>query len=214
MRNIFKLFIAVLTVSCSSPRQEGESIPLAQETLKIPTVDTVQKLGTNKDNLSNLAANETPAEEEAPEECVFDQETQTDEFLKDVEELKGYKWDYGKRTATFLLETGDTLQIYRGGCSHFVVEAEFRLRNDKTDYSNWGNVYKKALWIAKVLDNEFDYKALKKDIDSKKVTFGRYEEVGIDVVYFTSEDLRDREYQIERKLESKLQTITLSYSII
>ncbi|RNI30024.1 hypothetical protein EFA69_10910 [Rufibacter immobilis] len=214
MRKVFKILIAVLTISCSSPRQEKELIPQAQETLATPTPDTILRKETKKDILETLGANDAPTEEEAPEECVFDQETQTDEFLKDAKELKGYKWDYGKRTATFLLETGDTLLIYRGGCSHFVVEAEFRLRNDKTDYSNWGNVYKKALWIAKVLENEFDYKALKKDIDSKKVTFDRYEEVGIDVVYFTSEDLRDREYQIERKLEPRLQTITLSYSII
>ncbi len=155
---------------------------------------------------------DTSPDEEESEECVFDQTTQTDKFLRNIKELNGYKWDHEKRTATFVLETGDTLLIYRGGCNHFTVSAEFRLRNDKTDYTQWRNVYKKVLWVAKILDKEFDYQELKQDIELNKVKVEKYDHA--DIASFSNEILIDRNYSIVRELGPEVKVITLSYSIV
>lgn len=146
---------------------------------------------------------------EDSDDCIFDQLTQTDEFLREVPELSGYKWDKESRTATLKLSNGDTLYISRGGCDHFGVSAEFRLRNDTADIENWNNVYNKVLWIAKLLNSDFDYSLVKNDIDSNKLIFEKIEE--IDVVYFSNEYLQSNNYSIERRKEGQLNIIRLSY---
>ncbi|WP_339624621.1 hypothetical protein [uncultured Winogradskyella sp.] len=37
------------------------------------------------------------------EECIFDQATQTDEFLKEIDELEGYVWNTETKTAEITL---------------------------------------------------------------------------------------------------------------
>lgn len=195
MKPIFGLVLLLILSCCSNPNQEKNQISRAEEN---PTVIT--------DSLPNSASGNTESED-----CIFDQATQTDEFLKNVQELKGYNWDYASRTATYILETGDTLLVTRGGCNHFTVSAEFRLRNDKADYSKWSNVYQKALWIAKALDTEFYYEELKKDIDLNKVTIEDYGYA--EAASFENEILVDNGYVIERSLQPDRTTIKLSTTL-
>ena len=121
------------------------------------------------------------------DDCIFDQSTQTDEFLKDIQALKSYVWDYESRTATILLENHDTLLISRGGCYDFGVSAEFRIRNDTMNYKNWNMVFEKVLWIAKILESEFDYTRIKENIESNEIVIENYD--GYDAVSFSDEYL-------------------------
>ncbi|RIJ42554.1 hypothetical protein [Pontibacter oryzae] len=202
LHNTLWLLLVGLVISCNSPIAEHQN--------SIPTDSTVKQAETMPNNVASSAGS---SYEESMDDCIFDQETQTDEFLKNVSELNNYSWDNDKRTATVILETGDTLLIYRGGCNHFSVAAEFRFRKDKTDYSRWSNVYEKVLWIANLLDKEFDYNELKQAINSKNLTYKRLEETETDEVLFNDPSLQEQNYKIERKLGPTAQIISLSYTI-
>ena len=200
MRTTLGPILLFIISACSNPIQEDNQISIAEESASV-TTDSL-----DHDNILDTASENTESED-----CVFDQATQTDEFLKDVKELKGYRWNNASRSATYVLESGDTLLITRGGCHHFTVSAEFRLKKDRTDYSKWNNVYQKVLWIAKALDNEFDYEELKKDIDLEKVTIEDYGYA--DVASFDNEILVDNGYTIERTLHPGSTTIRLSKTL-
>lgn len=200
MKIIVALTLLLIVSSCSKLSQGNNEISFKEKGVSV-----------QGESIENVASQNVTLENNAPEECIFDQATQTDEFLKDVNELKGYKWDYTSRTATYILEQGDTLLITRGGCNHFTVSAEFRLTNDKTDYADWNNVFKKALWIADALDNEFYSKELKKDIELKKVTIENYDYA--DVASFENEMLVDNSYVIERILNPSRTVIKLSKTL-
>ncbi len=200
MKTILSLILLLIASSCSNPDQENKQISIIEER---PSVIT--------DSLKNENIQQTASENAKSEDCIFDQATQTDEFLKGIQELKGYKWDFASRTATYILETGDSLLVTRGGCNHFIISGEFRLRNDKTDYSQWVNVYQKVLWIAKALDKEFYYEELKRDIDSGKVTLADHGD--IDLASFENELLVDNAYVIERNLQPSKTIIKLSATL-
>lgn len=125
--------------------------------VKGPDSERIDKLLPEKseDLNTKVEKQDSVVEQESLEsdDCIFDQQTQTDEFLRNIIELSGYYWDKESKTASIILENGDSLLITRGGCYHFGVTAEFRLRNDTTDYSDWTKVYDKVLWIAKVLES-------------------------------------------------------------
>jgi|GEM_PF-3024057 len=144
-----------------------------------------------------------------PDDCIFDQQTQTDEFLKNIAEFDGYYWDKDSKTAEIPLDRGDYLLITRGGCYHFGVSAEFRLRNDTTDYSDWQNVYDKVLWIAKILDSEFKFNMIKNDLDSNLITINKMEQG--DTLYFSNEYLKDNNYSIDREIQKGLVVLRLGY---
>ncbi|MEJ8802713.1 hypothetical protein [Pontibacter sp. H249] len=200
METTFGLILILIITSCSNLNQDNNQ----------NTITEVSPLVT-ADSLQYRSVKVTASESPESEECIFDQATQTDEFLKEIKELRGYKWDYSSRTATYILETGDTLLLTRGGCYHFTVSAEFRLRNDKTDYSNWSNVYQKSLWIAKALSKEFHYEELKRDIDLNKVTIEDYGYA--EAASFENEMLVDNGYVIERNLYPNRTVIKLSKTI-
>lgn len=142
------------------------------------------------------------------DDCIFDQITQTDEFLEDITELKGYQWNKESKIATFRLDNGDTLLITRGGCYHFGVSAEFRLRNATIDFSDWTNVYDKVLWIAKILDTEFEHDMIKNELDSNLITTQKFEHG--ESVYFSSQYLQDNNYSIDRELHKGLIILRLN----
>jgi hypothetical protein len=194
MKNIL-FIVLILTISCNSAsknRQMDQSL-ISDSSSQLDTADKIN------------------ADTENSDDCIFDQLTQTDEFLSNIKELQNYKWDYNTRTATIILDNRDTLLISRGGCYHFTVSAEFRIINEEIDYSVWNNVFNKVLWIAKLLDEEFAYKEIKNEIDSNKVTFEKIENG--DAVYFSSEYLQNNHYEITRDLNENLNVITLSYYI-
>lgn len=53
------------------------------------------------------------------DECIFDQATQTSEFLDTVSQFQDYTWVDSIVTAFIALPNADSLEIKRGGCVHF-----------------------------------------------------------------------------------------------
>jgi hypothetical protein len=145
------------------------------------------------------------------EDCIFDQATQTDEFLKGIPELENYSWNQETKTATIVFPNQDTLLVQRGGCDHFGVSAEFILRNDPADFRNWDNVFDKVLWIAEILDNEFNFERLRDDLKSNKLEIVRINSA--DEVIFSDEYLQINHYELIRFIDQKKTIIFLSFYI-
>lgn len=74
-------------------------------------------------------------------------------------------------------------------------------------------MYAKVLWIANLLDKEFDYNELKQAINSKTLTYKRLEETETDEMLFNDPSLQEQNYKIERKLGPTAQIISLSYTL-
>ena len=67
------------------------------------------------DNCDELLTDEM----EMDDGCIFDLSTQTDGFLQGIGEFENYTWNDSSKTATILLDVGDTVKILHGGCTSF-----------------------------------------------------------------------------------------------
>ena len=203
-------FILILLVSCNSQKEKLDKVENSKKNTKNITVDANKTSEKQKEASTELQEKSENSEEiELDEDCIFDQATQTDKFLHGIEELKNYHWNYKNRTAKLRLKNGDSLTIYRGGCDHFGVSVTMKVFNDSIDYSDWNKVNEKVLWIAKILDKEFDYKIIKTELDAQKTTIEK--EGKGESVYFSNEYLGVNNYRIYRELNNKFDLIELSY---
>ncbi len=100
------------------------------------------------------------------EECIFDQTTQTDEFVKSIPEFSKYSWNNETKEATITLPNNDTLIAQRGGCYHFGISGTL-ITNDPTDFNDFDHWFIRSLWIAKRLFSENDFRTLKNIIEKK-----------------------------------------------
>jgi len=201
MKYLIYFLILVSIISCNNTQtKEQDQIVNNEKTI-------TDNLDIEKEELKLDSIIETEIENEDDDDCIFDQTYQTDEFLKGKNEFENYIWDSISKTATIILDNNDTLLIRRGGCYSFGVSAEFRLRIDQTDYSNWNNVYERILWISKILESEFSYSNIKSEIDSSKVIIDN------DIVSFSNVYLQDNNYEIVRRIDNELNVIILSYYI-
>jgi hypothetical protein len=212
MKNILILLVLISSISCMSKNKEVEKQKVDNHPGSGIKSDIAIEKNEEIPKLDSLELNTEEIEsDEEIDDCIFDQSTQTDEFLKGIQELKNYKWDSDLKTATVILENKDTLFIKRGGCNHFGVSAEFRIVNDTADYSKWSNVFEKVIWIANVLDNEFANDSIIKEIEENKIEIIKSEDY--DIGYFSGEYLNDNNYSIERKMNDQIKVIILSYYI-
>ena len=102
--------------------------------------------------------------------CTFDIKTQDDNFLKNIEELKDYKWDQKNKTATIDIYPNETIKIYRGGCNHFLLKAEFLVPKTFTFEKNKEYIFKRILWISKLIYDDEDFVEIEKCILKKHIT--------------------------------------------
>ena len=101
------------------------------------------------------------------QDCIFDQTTQTDEFLKNIEELKDYVWFDDEKKAEIILNDHWTLAIKRGGCDHFELSAEFFYERPLDFKTNKKLVFDNIIWITNLL-NEFDGDIIKECLEKEK----------------------------------------------
>ncbi len=90
-------------------------------------------------------------------ECVFDLETQTNEFLKNTDLWNNHDWDSKTKTATIYASDHETLEITRGGCDHFSYYLTLTLNDDQTeliDYDYWLDHI--LLWARALNDFDID----------------------------------------------------------
>ena len=144
-----------------------------------------------------------------PDDCTYLQSMQTDDFLKNAHELKGYVWDSIDKTATVVLNENETLKIRKGGCYDYCVSAEFIISKSEIDYSDWENVFKKVLWIAQILKSEFYYEELKKEMEAKNYTTEKSNNT--ESLWFNSEHFKILHLSISRDIKSNPVKIKISH---
>ncbi len=213
MKNIIKILILLIFTSCSSKNTNKEKVineKIISDSIT-QNVNSTRISNSEKIEESNKLEETEELDSESEDDCIFDQSTQTDEFLKGIKELQNYNWDSISKTATIILDNGDTLLIERGGCYSFGVSVKFKIQKDTTDYSKWNNVFNKVLWISKILKTEFEYEDIKNELDSNKITIEKYDKS--DVVNFSNEYLQNLHYEITRTLGKNSKMIELSYYI-
>ena len=120
-----------------------------------------------KENVE-LAEKETESLPEFSEDdCVFDSNTQTDDFLKKIPEFSDYVWDNETKKATIQLDNGNTLIVTRGGCVHFSFYGNLLLNKSEQNFNDENGIFNKALWIAERLFHKSDYELIRKSLNSK-----------------------------------------------
>ncbi|MCW3786299.1 hypothetical protein [Plebeiibacterium sediminum] len=195
MKKLINIIVLFVLVSCSVSSNKNSNKELKEE----PMADLILVEDSVLENTESKISEDG--------ECIFNQLTQTDEFLKGIGELSTYEWDSIEKVATIILESNDTLLIKRGGCNFYSVSADFILRHDTLDYSQWENVFNKVLWISGLLSSDFAYKELKNEIDSSSI------KINGDYVYFSNEYLQDNNYELYRTIEKEKTSIVLSHYI-
>lgn len=199
MKNNFLLILFIVLISCG--RSGSMDKPVSEKSVS-PKRETQKEKTTTTNDVQDFD----------PNDCVYDQTTQTDEFLKGIPELSNYTWDQGEKTATVIMEDGDSLLIRRGGCMDFGVSAEFRIFSNKVDYKDWSKVFSKIFWIMDLLTKEFDNEGIKKEINKKthKIQKDLYQD-GEDIVTFSDQVLQDQHYEISRIIRKDKTVLKISH---
>ncbi|RBP27027.1 hypothetical protein DFR65_1125 [Oceanihabitans sediminis] len=125
--------------------------------IKIPKQENVE-----------LTEKETESESEFNEDdCVFDLNTQTDDFLKEIPEFSNYVWDNEQKKATIKLDDGNTLIVTRGGCVHFSFYGNLLLNKSELNLNDESKIFEKALWIAEKLFHKSDFEFIKESLNKR-----------------------------------------------
>jgi hypothetical protein len=138
-------------------------------------------------------------------DCLVTITNQTDDFLKNIDELQNYKWNAITKKATIKLANDEVLTITRGGCIHFLVSAEFQLSKSISYENDSTYIFDRVLWISELI-NDYKYSMLKDAIKS-----GAYETVTnkhITTLVFTNEILKEKFYAIT--INAKENTFSIS----
>lgn len=137
------------------------------------------------------------------DDCIFDSATQTDEFLQGIPELENYAWNKHINSAKIQLQANETLFITRGGCNHFGISADFYITGKEI---NLEQALKKVIWIAELLNNEFETELLKEAIEKKEYTTD-----DLSYISFSNQRLSDLTYSMSFKQSNEETKISLSW---
>ncbi len=158
MKQLFYLII-ILFLSCNQGKSTSKNVSVHIKEDGIYLVE--DSIKEKNEKVYDLIVVEEQVEDE---DCIFDQATQTDEFLKGIKELEGYVWNQETKTAAIRISENETLEIYRGGCDHFGLSISFKLTGKNVSYPKDREVvFGKLLWAVKLI-KEFDYELIEKDI--------------------------------------------------
>lgn len=190
MKNVIILFsMCFLFFSCGS----------GPET-KSPTEKDTEAID---DSSSLTIPHSIEHELESINDCVFNKDTVTDNFVKAVPEFQDYTWDSHTKEARIVLPNNDSLYIHIGGCMHYGVSATLtRVGNKKpfTDHKYW---LSQAYWIAERVEGfEPDY--LHK-VDEKKNYDEEMDEEGLFI------DFHENDYSLIVDRKDGYTHITLNH---
>ncbi|EPR71061.1 hypothetical protein ADICYQ_0652 [Cyclobacterium qasimii M12-11B] len=153
---ILIILILGLQISCSKKASRNETL-VFNESEHSPE-SGMQSTNQESNNIS---------EKETEDDCIFDLTTQSDEFIQHIPEFKNYTWNDSTKTATILLQNGDTLYAQRGGCYHFGISGKLVKLNDDHSIDNIDHWLGEAKWISKRILDDSDYQELEQMIVSK-----------------------------------------------
>ena len=126
------LFLVLSLFACNAPEEKTEILPEVTETT--PTAEMTEANGS--DNMDENLENE----------CIFDRETQNDEFIQNIEALQNYRWDDEEKVAYVTLPDSAELIIHRGGCNHFDYSLYLKDPQDTVSFKNT------EYWIARIAE--------------------------------------------------------------
>lgn len=161
--------LILVFVNCDSSLNNKKTIKVSieknnSENPKGLMNDLISELDSSDDNNVGLGNSINDNQD-----CIFDQTTQTDEFLNGVKELSDYEWFPEKKEAEVVLNDHWSLTIKRGGCDHFEMSATFfydRILDIEKDKKQ---IFDSIIWITSLLE-EFDGESIKKAILDNKIT--------------------------------------------
>jgi len=195
--------ILIYLISYSYPFANGAINDNPKTEIKKDSISK-EEITTNKNN------NKKIIQTEQENDCIFDESTQTDDFLKNIPEFSNYIWNDELKTATIKLENGDTLIVKKGGCYHYSFYGKLILKNSNINFNLNDTIKKKALWIAKKLFEKSDFEFFEKSINEKN-----YEIIKNDnqiYITFNQEMWCDATLVIEKKKNGKI-SIEIGYYI-
>jgi hypothetical protein len=161
MRIILTVALLMICFGCSNQAKETSSLSDSSST------STGKPVAQNEEGSEETVETEEGSEEEP--DCIFDLAAQTDEFIKETEEFRNYAWDSLSKTATIILENGDTLYAQRGGCYHFTYSGRLvtKEKHEIMDTVFWLN---KGKWMADRIFRDYDKKLVDSLIRNKIYT--------------------------------------------
>jgi len=166
MKLKFYYIVFLFCLSCNNASKKNEETIIVDDTLTKDSTEVIKSVINNTD-LAN--------EDEFIEECIFDQATQTDKFLKDIKELDSYVWNSENKTAEIVLNDHWSLTIKRGGCDHFEMSASFMYYRILDIEKDKKQIFDSVIWITSILE-DFDGKDIKQVIDEGKVSITKRDE--------------------------------------
>lgn len=168
----FALSLLLFFSECTSDKKEKKVVKKTSVKQVEEVIDTI------KPSIEN---------QEKEEDCIFDQETQNDDFLKGISELKGYVWNQEKRTATLKISEKETLKIFRGGCDHFSLSATFLVPKEITFQKNEKYFLSRILWISKLIYHKTEFEAIDIVIKENKYSVDKSNPENIHINFLNKE---------------------------
>ncbi len=106
--------------------------------------------------------------------CIYDLDTQTDDFLKGIPEFSNYTWNNDLKQATIILNENETMIVERGGCNHFSFYSTIQLEKSDLTVQNQKEIFTKALWMAEKLFEVQDYNFFLTALDTGDYSIQKY----------------------------------------
>ncbi|CAM1345601.1 hypothetical protein [Tenacibaculum amylolyticum] len=180
--------------SCSYSKKQKERDPKSVKSLTEKQIDTIK-----------------PINSDINQDCIFDQSTQNDGFLKDINELKNYTWDSIKKTATIKISDQEILKIHRGGCDHFSLNAEFTVPKSITFDHHKEYIFSRILWVSELLYKS-SFKAIKDALKDNKISITQ-ESSHFTFISLTHEELYESFFVTFKSDNTEYNTFSISYYI-
>ena len=206
--NTFLVFtIIFMTYACKQDVKKEFQPNLSKKTSNLFIEELERDDSMESDAKAISISPETNIEEV---ECIFDQSTQTDEFLKGIKELENYIWDAQTKTAEIILNDHWDLTIKRGGCDHFSFEATFTYDKFIDFEENKELVFDKIVWLSNLLD-DLDGEILAECIKENKLTIEP--EDNKRHIHFMDVRIYELYYMLFSTLEENSSYFSISYYI-
>lgn len=169
------LLLTLAILGCNSPKDQAKSENQTADSTENTITSPVENITVASDNevidetdVDTEAAETVDSEESPLSDCIFDFDTQNDDFVKEVPEFSNYTWNDSTKTATIILQNADTLMATRGGCDHFGISGKWIQENKKHTIEEVDYWLEQALWISQKIMAEPDYNGLKQMIENQE----------------------------------------------
>lgn len=170
--SIFIIITNLVLLSCRDSILKTETTKVSTDAVTPKDSKALlEELLTQIDSIENKES----TNQQENEDCIFDQSTQTDEFLKDIKELEGYVWHPDTKMAEIILNKQESLIIKRGGCDVFQFYASFMNEKVLDFEKDKKQIFDSIIWITSLLE-DFDGEDIKRVIEEGKISITKRDE--------------------------------------